>query len=539
MVDDTTTDLNEREQRERNSEPPESVDGPDEQSDGMSMTRRGVIGAAGAAAGAGLFSGVGVAATESWNPHSCQTYDPHEHAHDGEVVTRGTYKIKNGDVYRNTEFGERDVVAVHKSADQRSRENHLHVHVHGFNTPQESATSEFDAVAEHFPTGGQADDITHLGFSWDSFGPSWWKLDARYKWVRTRTIARSNGKRLSEFLANQRREREAMNIFLTGYSLGSQVCLEAIRHHNQVWADERQHIGEGLISGFYLVGAATPKVSTVRTDPGTEPNWKYYDYEHNQNTYPWGYGKDIDNVLRYFPHEGNYNGKNAKNFHSKNDPVLGASYVAGDNHYALGRTGMYPQGSDTYDKPNASRMNDRDYASQINDHGHWPTNDNVWNEIKDNINAVRQYRSIPNGGPYVIRNAEYPDAVLRSTDDGQLRPWGSDYDSGGPHWEIDSHASLNDGIYCRIKSHRSGKCLDVNEYHDDTPVELLDWSEHETQQWKFEYVGDGEYRIVNRWDGGNGPEAIEVDNWGTNDVEIETETDKPDSEQHWYIEYQG
>ncbi len=375
-----------------------------------------------------------------WKGPIKRTYDPKKHAHDGELLTRSVYnhgpELKR--VFPNDGLSTTGIRAYH--GDQIGTKEGLHIHVHGFNTDQQSATAEFDKIASHFDNEGTVD---HVGFNWDSFGaeehPPHWNLwtqdllgpgaafaeyaaeygagkfsyawDASVAWPRARSIARRNGKRLATVVIDQLTGSENdINIFLSGYSLGSQVVLEAVRHLDEYYDYEEFKSNGGILAGVYLVGAAVP-AAAVSTD--NSQTWKYTDFVYDPAE-PKGsvnkkgeaidkgrdvkpYGKAIERVLKDKPAGNCFVTTNMK------DQTLGITFPVGDGHWALGWDGPLSG------VKNAANLEVKAYDHEIpwseisfwelakDFHGKWPEVKEPWKDIEKKMKQSNELSASSRG----------------------------------------------------------------------------------------------------------------------------------------------
>lgn len=349
------------------------------------VSRRKLLGATGAAVGAGVLPST--ASALSWC--DADTSWDWSWNHHGEINTRCRYRLVNGNNKVEVRDGagsgwNQDVyIGWPGSHDIES----LHIHVHGHNTPARNgdgnASDQFHNIASMMGgTGARSDDHWTFGFSWDSYLTRDGVDDGSWpRWKPSKSIARDNGHRLAAWIDRLKRDGGAdVPLFLSGYSLGSQVVLETVR------VLKNKYGRDGALEGVFMVGAACPRVAPAS---GSYYNSDYFTWKQfNKIAMEYetieSYGNEIRNVV-FDP----YNVTNFFNYWSKNDWVLGTVYPTGErlapaesSTQALGRYGKrtdYP-----YDF-SYTGYEDIDVSDTIDSHYDYPKDKalSVWDDIQN------------------------------------------------------------------------------------------------------------------------------------------------------------
>jgi len=383
-----------------------------------------------------------------WKAPIEQTYNQKKHNHDGEIVTRGTYALgpRRKDVFINDGPSSTGIRAIHGG--EIGTKEAVHIHVHGFNTDQEKASSEFSQVTQNF-THSQTE---HIGYNWDSFQASteppsramvldeeWqqkvygetkdavgWKKHSTsngslWKWVKRSgvflptlfqstldtwygcvLIARLNGKRLATFiidLLTGSPRGEEPNIFLSGYSLGAQVVLAAVRHLAKYYDDPAFTSNGGILSGVYLIGPAVPSnaVSMNRSNSWEEES-PYADIYQKKDTYRnHPYGEELSRIVKDKP-DGNIHVAIGSS-----DTTLSNVYRVAMDEESLGYQGPYDTIFDgvaeltmTKKLPLPSTLWYKNYSTDLESwttyatyrddfHGLWLDHRTVWKDVEKNM----------------------------------------------------------------------------------------------------------------------------------------------------------
>ena len=163
------------------------------------------------------------------------------------ISTRGFYDLKTGKTLKNISYDTYPKTSFEKI----SQKSVIVIMIHGLRNNKSGALAKYVIAEKRLKTLNYKHDV--VGYSYDSNTAGvQYKSTALSALKVGVTIAKKNGKNLSEFIKDLKSKNPSIKIRLMGHSLGAQVILSTIE------SLAKNSENNGIIESVHLFGASIP-----------------------------------------------------------------------------------------------------------------------------------------------------------------------------------------------------------------------------------------------------------------------------------------